>query len=390
MKKICVFTATRAEYHLLNPVIRRIADEADMELDLIVSGTHLLEKYGHTIDAIYNDGFLITEKLPILEEDKEEYDVDEVIAKALIGSSRHFQKHHPDMLVVLGDRYEILGPVIAAANARIPIAHIHGGETTEGAVDEAVRHAVTKFSYLHFACCDEYRHRIIQLGEAPDRVFNVGALGVENIFHGGKMTREELEDDLGADLTRFSLVTFHPVTLEENTAESQICELMEALLEVDNMTFIITKANADIGGSVINRIIEDYEAKYPAKFKVVASLGMIRYSSAMKYCEMVIGNSSSGILEAPTFKIPTVNIGDRQKGRVQAESIINCRADKKEILKAIEKGLDEKFRKQLGSMQPMYGDGNASIKILDQIKLHLEKGIDLKKKFYDINFTVRE
>lgn len=386
MKKICVFTATRAEYHLLYSIIKHINEDDELELDLVVSGTHLLYKYGHTIDAIIQDGFPISESFYIMEDSENEYDVDRIISRALLNCSRHFRTSRPDMLIVLGDRYEILGPVIAAANALIPIAHIHGGETTEGAVDEAIRHAVTKFSYLHFACCEEYRHRIIQLGESPTRVFNTGALGVENIYKYPKMTRTELEVDLQFDLKKFGLVTFHPVTLELFTAKKQITELMEALLEIKDMTFIITKANADAGGTTINQVLDSYGQLYPRKFKIAPSLGMLRYSSAMKYCEMVIGNSSSGILEAPTFKVPTINIGDRQKGRLQAKSIINCEPLKNDILKAIEKGMGADFRKEISSMLPLYGTGNTSEQIIAQIKKSLNQGICLKKKFYDVNF----
>lgn len=385
-KTISIFTSTRAEYHLLHNLIKKINEAEDFELDLIVSGTHLSEKYGHTIDDIISDGFVIGETIDILDD---EINVNTTISKALLGCAGHFERVKPDMLIVLGDRYEILGPVIAAANALIPIAHIHGGETTEGAIDEMVRHAVTKFSYLHFAGCEAYRKRIIQLGEQPDRVFNVGTLGAENILTQKYMTRHELELDLNFNIDKYGLVTFHPVTLEVDSAKIQINELMDALLEFPDMTFLITKSNADMGGNIINSILDKYGELYPNKFKVVTSLGMKRYLSAMKYSCMVIGNSSSGILEAPIMKIPTINIGDRQKGRIQTDSIINCKPVKQDIITAINEALKDDFVSKIKNQQCIYGDGNTSTKIVGEIRNAFNNGIDLKKKFYDIEFEVK-
>lgn len=388
MKKvITVFTATRAEYHLLSPVIRRICDDEDLSLDLIVSGTHLSRKHGYTVQEIEKAGFPIAEKIKIIEED-EKVNPDLVIAKTLLTCSAHFEKVHSDLLLVLGDRYELLGVVIAAANAKIPIAHIHGGETTEGAIDEAVRHAVTKCSYLHFACCEVYRKRIIQLGEAPERVFNTGALGVENIRTQKLMTLADLQKSLGFTLDKFCLVTFHPVTLDNQTAISQVRELFEALDEFDQYKYIVTGANADKGGDEINEFWADIAAKYPEKYLVVESLGMIRYLSALNLCEIVIGNSSSGLLEAPSFEKPTINVGDRQKGRVRAKSIIDCQPIKSEIVAAMLKGGKREFCESLVGMEQLYGDGHASDAILTEIKKALVRGINLKKTFYDIRFEV--
>lgn len=382
-KRITVFTATRAEYHLLYSVIKKIDADTDLDLDLIVSGTHLSHKYGYTVDQIISDGFKISKEIPIIDEEQET-DIDVAISKVLLGCSEHFKHVKSDFLIILGDRYELLGAVIAATNALIPIAHIHGGETTEGAIDEAIRHAVTKFSYLHFTCCEPYRKRVIQLGEDPKRVFNVGALGVENILNQLLMSRTELSQNLEFDLNKFGLVTFHPVTLENATSEEQVKELLNALLSFNDMTFVITKANADNGGEKINNILDEYGNLYKDKLKIVSSLGMMRYLSAMKYCELVIGNSSSGILEAPSFKVPTINIGDRQRGRIQAESIINCTPIKESIINAMNRGLDSTFRKSIKDMLPLYGTGNASTEIIKVIKEFLEKPIDLKKKFFDI------
>ena len=381
MKTISVFTSTRAEYGLLYNLIKRINEADDLKLDLIVSGTHLSHKYGHTIDEIYKDGFKISEIIEIINQNE---DVDEAISKALLGSSRHFKTVKPDMLIVLGDRYEILGPVIAAANARIPIAHIHGGETTEGAVDEAIRHAVTKFSYLHFTGCEEYRRRVVQLGESEDRVFNVGTLGTENILLQPLLSLKELEGELGFKLDNYGLVTFHPVTLEGENVEKQMHELMDAMLFIDNMRFIVTKSNADAGGDKINDMWDEFEKKHSDKVKVVYSLGLKKYLSAMKYCKAVIGNSSSGILEAPVMKVPTVNIGDRQKGRIQADSIINCNAYKDEIVKAINRAVSDEFRENIKNIPCIYGDGSTSELIIEKIRESFKKGINLKKKFNDI------
>lgn len=379
-RTISVFTATRAEYHLLSSVIRRITEDEKLLLDLIVSGTHLSEKYGKTIDNIYADGFPIGETIETIKEDKS---VDDIIASTLLGCSSHFKKIQSDFLIVLGDRYEILGAVIAAANAHIPIAHIHGGETTIGAIDEAVRHAVTKFSYLHFTSCEPYRKRVIQLGEDPKRVYNTGSLGVENILKQPLLSREELQNNLQFDLSCYAVVTFHPVTLEDNTCERQVQELVEALLEFDQMNYIVTKANADAGGEVINGLLEQVE-KTTNRIKLVSSLGLVRYLSALKYCAMVIGNSSSGILEAPSFGIPTVNIGDRQTGRIKTKSVIDCVPEKESILRAMKKATDRSFLEQIVDMPQLYGDGNASAAIVDTIKSTLCEGVNLMKIFYDL------
>lgn len=389
MKKvITVFTATRAEYHLLCPVIGRICEDDELCLDLIVSGTHLSEKYGNTVQEIVRDGYPIAETIKTID-DTGIINHDEIIAKTLLACSAHFERAKSDLLLVLGDRYELLGAVIAAMNAHIPIAHIHGGEITEGAIDEAIRHAVTKFSYLHFACCEAYRQRIIQLGEDPARVINAGALGVENILTQRLMSRETLESNLGFDLDKFCLVTFHPVTMEEGTATHQVCELYDALSEFKDYKYIVTGANADHGGREINEFWNDIGKRFSKQFLIIESLGMIRYLSAMSLCEMVIGNSSSGILEAPAFEKPTINIGDRQKGRIRAKSVIDCQPIKSEIVAAMRKGSESEFRESLSGMEQLYGNGTAGETILTEIKKALYNGINLKKSFYDIKFEGR-
>lgn len=379
-RKISVFTATRAEYHLLYRLLKRIVNDIELELDLIVSGTHLSFDYGHTVDTIIADGFDVNDRIETINSD---ITIDEIIAKTMVECGKHFRKISPDLLIVLGDRYELMGVVIAAANAQIPIAHIHGGETTFGAIDEAVRHAVTKFSYLHFTGCEQYRRRVIQLGENPHRVFNCGTLGVENIIHEKLMTKKELEDDLSFDLTNYALVTFHPVTLERESAQEQINELVNALTEFKEMNYIITKANADYGGNVINNELERLTKNNP-RVKLISSLGLVRYLSALKYCRMVIGNSSSGILEAPSFEIPTVNIGDRQAGRIKSISVLDCMPRKEDILRAMRIANGEQFRKSIRGMTQVYGEGNASEIIIREIKKAFNEGINLKKEFYDL------
>ena len=381
MKIISVFTSSRAEYHLLYRVIKRINEDKELKLDLIVSGTHLSHEYGYTINQIEQDGFPIGIRIETLYKNSS---IDKIIAKTMVECGKHFKKIHSDFLIVLGDRYEILGPVIAASNALIPIAHIHGGETTEGAIDEAIRHAVTKFSYLHFPSCEAYRKRIIQLGEDPSRVFNSGSLGVENILKQKLISKKELEKSLNFELNRFCVVTFHPVTLERKTCISQINELLQALTKF-NYKYIITKANADSGGSEINNFIQKFISNHGDNFILVDSLGMIRYLSALKYCEMVIGNSSSGLLEAPSFSIPTINIGDRQKGRISAKSVINCNPDEHSICDAIQLASSAAFRDGIKDMPQIYGNGQTSSIIIKEIKKALDKGVVLKKHFFDID-----
>lgn len=380
MKKIAVVTATRAEYGLLIPLIQEIDGDSELELNLIVTGTHLSDKYGHTIDAIRRDGFLIAQEIPILENGNTSYDISLTMANAIKGFAGCFRDNRPDMVVILGDRTEMLGVAAAAMNERIPIAHIHGGEVTEGAVDDCIRHAITKMSYLHFTSAEVYRKRVIQLGEYPDRVFNVGALGVENILHQELFCDEELRQKLGiAKNTAYAVVTYHPVTLEENTADIQVRQLCGAMESRDDIFFLITAANADAGGERVNRLLMKYAAEHEnAKF--VYNLGMKRYLSVIKYAAFVLGNSSSGILEAPVLGVPTVNIGDRQKGRLMAETVVNCEPHTESIIRAMEKA--ERMEHKVSRF---YGDGTASKQIVKVMKEFLfDKVIDLKKSFFHV------
>ena len=392
MKRVCVVTSTRADYGLLSPLIRRLSQAENLELCLAVTGTHLSEEYGYTIQEIEKDGYSIHSRIPILTMGKTGVSVPETMANAIRQFGDYFHSNPMDMLVVLGDRYEICAVCMAAVNAQIPIAHIHGGETTEGAMDECFRHSITKMSYLHFTANAVYRRRVIQLGEAPERVFDVGALGVENALGLDALTPEQFKVETGFDPCEkpYGIVTFHPVTLEEQTAEKQLEELLAVLAERQDMKFLITKSNADAGGTAINAALDRFVLQNP-HCKVVTSLGMKRYLSALKYACCVVGNSSSGILEAPSFGIPTVNIGDRQRGRMQAESIINCLPVREDIAKALEQAVSPDFQKKAGEASNPYGHGETSRLICEKIEDFLCNGkINLKKTFFDLNFEVSE
>ncbi len=385
-KKICVVTGTRAEYHLLYPLLRAIENDSELELLLAVTGSHLSEKYGSTYHDIEKDGFKIKIKIPILQEQDSPNEINFAMGKAIQGFSSYLKKSTPDMVVLLGDRYELLSAAIASMNFRIPIAHLHGGETTQGAIDECIRHAITKMSYLHFTSCEVHRRRVIQLGENPERVFNVGAIGLENIRNQKYMSLDELEQSLNFKLgNRFAIVTFHPVTLEYDTSKDEFQQLLNALSKFQDLKIIFTKSNADTGGLAINRMIDEYVSSSPTQCTAVFSLGMVRYLTALRYASVVIGNSSSGIIETPSFCVPTVNIGDRQKGRMQAKNILNCPPKEEEIHFAIDKALSEEFHEYVKDTISPFGDGIVSSKILYNMKYFLKEGnIDLKKSFYDI------
>lgn len=382
--KICVMTATRAEYGLLKPLMRKIKDHPKFELKVVATGAHLSPEFGFTYKEILNDGFKIDKKIEILLSSDTPSSISKSMGLAMIGFADYFAEDRPDLLVILGDRYESLAIASAALNERIPIAHLHGGETTEGAIDEAIRHAITKLSYLHFTSTEAYRNRVIQLGESPDRVFTVGALGIENILNEELLTKEDLLANLEIkDDKPYALLTFHPTTLEDFTSEEQIINLLEVCKARNDMNFIITKANADSGGRIINQFIDQYTENN--NIYSYTSLGLKRYLSAMKYTSFVGGNSSSGLLEAPSFGIPTVNIGDRQKGRMQAESVINCEPTYEDISKAFDKALSEQFLINIKDVSNPYGDGNTSDKIVNVIEdFVLVDKINLKKTFFDL------
>lgn len=383
-KKIAVLTATRAEYGLLKPLIKEFDKVEDFDVRLAVTGAHLSPEFGLTYQEIENDGFKIDEKIEILISGDTPSSISKSMGLAMMGFADYFKRLKPDLLVVLGDRYETLAVAIVAMNERIPITHLYGGETTEGAIDEAIRHAITKLSYLHFTSTEIYRNRVVQLGENPKRVFCVGALGVENIKNEKLLNKAELETSIDFKLDKpYALVTFHPVTLDANQAEKQFQELLMVCETFKDMNFIFSKANADVEGRTINQLLETY-VNYHDNAVSLDSLGVTRYLSAMKYCAMVIGNSSSGLIEAPSFGVPTINIGDRQKGRIQGNSVINCAPNADEIEDAIHTALTADFKKKAKSGNNPYGDGNTSEKIVDKMKeFLLENKIELKKKFYD-------
>ena len=360
MKKIAVLTATRADYGLLSPVIRKLMNYQDLDVRVAVSGAHLSPEFGMTVTEIQADGIPIDREIEILLSSDTPAAISKSMGIAMIGFADYFADLKPDALLVLGDRYETLAVACTAMNAQIPIIHLYGGETTEGAVDEGIRHALTKLSNIHFVANDEFRRRVIQLGESPDRVFKVGAMGPENALRIPKMTRKELEDSLGCKLgSRYAVLTFHPVTLEYNTAEAQTDALIEAIARFPDITFLCTKANADTEGRVINRKLEEY-AKEHENVYLFDSLGAKRYLSALQYALFAIGNSSSGLAEVPSFGIPTINIGDRQKGRMQGASVINCLPETESIEKAIFRALSPEFRALAAGAENPYGDGNTS------------------------------
>jgi GDP/UDP-N,N'-diacetylbacillosamine 2-epimerase (hydrolysing) len=384
MRKICIFTSTRADWGLLRGVAEEIRGHEDLELQLLVSGSHLSAKFGMTVSEIENAGFDISARVDILQFDDSAQGVCATMGLAMSSYSKALTRIEPDILVVLGDRYEVLCVVTVAHLLRIPAAHIHGGETTEGAVDEAFRHAITKMSQVHFPACEEYRQRIIQLGEYPDRVCNVGALGVENISKISMLARDDLSASIGFSLDcPFFLVTFHPVTLESATAGSQLDELFAALEQFPEHRVLFSKANADADGQIINDRLDAYVGLNTDRCVVVSSLGVKRYLSAMKLCAAVIGNSSSGILEAPSFHVPTVNIGDRQKGRVRAQSVLDCEPDRLSIQGEINRALTQEFIQNLkGSCSP-FEKVDTALSIVSSLA-EVELSNILKKSFFNL------
>lgn len=386
MKRIGIMTGTRAEYGLLKPLMQEINKDNDLELYLIVSGMHLSPEFGMTYKEIEEDGFQINAKVEMLLSSDSPVGISKSIGLGIIGFADEFQRADLDMLILLGDRYEALSAAICAMVMRIPIAHLHGGELTEGAIDEGIRHSITKMSYLHFTSTEEYRRRVIQLGENPERVFCVGAIGVENIKKINLMTKEELERSIHFEIDENTvIVTYHPVTLENNTVEEQFLNLLEVLDRNPKIRMIFTKANADTNGRIVNELIDKYAAQNSERACAFMSLGQKRYLSALKYCRIVIGNSSSGIIEAPSFGKPIINIGDRQKGRICADSVINCGYTQQEIQRAMETALTEEFENKARNCRNPYEKENTAANIISVIKDYLlNDKIKLKKGFYDI------
>lgn len=385
MKKVCVITSTRAEYGLLKPIMSKIKQTYGLQLQLIVTGMHLSPEFGLTSHEISEDGYRIDEKVEVLLSSDTPIGISKSMGLVMISFSEVYERLKPDMILVLGDRYEIFAAVSAAFIAKIPVAHMHGGETTEGAFDEAFRHCITKMSYIHFTSTSAYRQRVIQLGENPDRVFNVGAIGIESIMNSHLLSKAELEQAMAFQFGKPTvIVTFHPVTLEENTAEVQFRNLLNALDEIQDLKVIFTKANSDTYGRIINKMMDEYGERNKEKVKVFTSMGQLRYLSAMKCVDAVVGNSSSGIIEAPSFHVPTVNIGDRQKGRICADTVIHCKPTKKDIVEGLRKAFSKDFKDKIKDINNPYGDGNVSDKVTRIIHNVLLGEINMKKVFYDI------
>ncbi len=388
-RKICIFTGTRAEYGLLKPLMEDIKKDKTLKLQILVSGMHLSSKFGLTYKGIEEDGFIIDEKKKILLDSDTTVAINKSIGLGFIKFSESYARLKSDIIVILGDRFEAFAAATSAMVSRIPIAHISGGEATLGVIDEAFRHSITKMSHLHFTSTEEYRKRVIQLGEEPKRVFNVGPIGLDSIKRLKLLSKEVLEKDLNFNFNRHNLlVTFHPVTLEDNTSKQQFQNLLRVLDSLKDTHVIFTKANADTNGRIINEMIDDYTSRNSNKSIVFTSMGQLKYLSTMQFVDAVVGNSSSGIVEAPNFRIGTINIGDRQRGRIRAKSIIDCGTTKKNIEEATKKLYSKEFQMSLRKVISPHGDGNAAKRIKRVLKTYNLNGI-LKKPFYDIDFKYR-
>lgn len=383
MINICVISSTRADYGLLRCLMQKIQDDPDLTLQIIATGMHLSPEFGLTYQTIEQDDFQISRKVEMLTSSDTPVGIAKSMGLGLIGFADAFNELKPDLILVLGDRFEIFSAVSAALVARIPVAHLHGGETTEGAFDEALRHSITKMSHLHFVANETYRQRVIQLGEKPDRVFLVGGLGIDNIKRLQLLDRAALEASLDFKLgSKNLLITFHPVTLEVATAADQMAELLTALAELKETQLIFTLPNADTDGRALIKMVEQFVTQHP-NARAYTSLGQLRYLSCIAEVDGVVGNSSSGLTEVPSFRKGTINIGDRQRGRLQAESIINCAPNRESISAALKQLYSKQFQTGLSSVINPYGEGGASDKILSNLKHHVGSNL-IKKKFHDL------
>lgn len=384
MRKICVVTGTRAEFGPLSYLMKLLDNDLEFELQIIATGMHLSPEFGYTYDDIINEGFKVNKKIEILLSSDTSIGVSKSMGLAQISFAEAYDELQPDLLLVLGDRYEIFSAVAAAMVARIPVAHLNGGEKTEGAIDESVRHCLTKMSHLHFTATEEYSKRVIQLGENPKYVFNVGEVGLDNVGILELLSKEEFEESINFKLNKKNiLVTFHPVTLEKGMAELQFQELLNAIDELEDTNIIITHSNSDMEGRKIIEMIKKYVLKNNVKAISFSSLGYKRYLSALQYIDVVVGNSSSGIIEAPSFNVATINIGNRQKGRIQADSVINCEPIKESILESFKTVYSEDYIVTLKNVKNPYGQGGSSQKLVNILKnISFPKLIN--KSFYDI------
>lgn len=386
MRRIAIVTGSRAEYGILYWIIKGIHEDTELELQLIVTGMHLSPEFGLTARDIEKDGFPIAEKVEMLLSSDTEVAIATSMGLGIIGFAKAYERLKPDILVVLGDRFEILSAVAAAVPFRIPIAHIHGGEVTEGAMDELFRHAITKMSHIHFSATKTYALRIRQMGESPKNIFNFGAPGIDNIFKINLISKKQLLNEMRIpENKQIGIVTYHPVTLSDNKTEHEMSELLESLVEFKNVYWIFTAPNADTGGRIIMKIINNFFENNPSKGKFFISLGQLRYLSLLKHAALMVGNSSSGLIEAPCFELPVVNIGDRQHGRIRAKNVIDVSEYKKEkISRAINKALTKKFRLTLKGMHNPYGKGNVSNRIVEKLKTISLGNVIIRKRFYGI------
>lgn len=386
MKKVAVVTSTRAEFGLLMPVVKELKKYENEEfiVELIVTGTHLSQAFGYTIDEIIKVGLVVDERVDIPVNSANAIDISHNQAVTIESFTKLFSDKDYDGIVILGDRYEMLAIAIAAGNTHTPIFHLCGGDTTEGAIDEWIRHSITKMSYLHFPSNVVSYKRVLQLGESPDRVFNYGSTSIDNIIKSSNMPKSEALNSLGLKECKYAICTYHPVTMAGTNIKEVINHFLGAIKSFPDIEFIVTKSNADQGGAEINSLLDEADMVVE-NLHVFSSLGVVRYLSLMKHAEFVLGNSSSGIIETPAFKIPTVNIGDRQRGRLQSESIINCAEDVESIKEAIEKALSYEFKSICSKVISPYGDGHAAEQIAKKIyQVIINGSIDLKKKFYDL------
>ena len=382
-RKICVVTGSRADYGLLRWVMQGIKEDPKLNLQVIATGMHLSPTFGLTYRVIEEDGFRVDAKVEILGSSDSPAAIAESMALALTGTAKALSELKPDLVLVLGDRFEIFAATAAALVSKIPVAHLHGGETTTGAFDEAFRHSITKMSHLHFVATDEYRSRVIQLGENPKSVYLVGGVGIDSIKNLTLLSKEELEAQLGIEFGAKSLlITFHPVTLDAESPEHQMKELLAALSHLHDTTLIFTMPNADTGGHVLIKMIEEFVGQNE-NAKVFTSLGQLKYLSCISQVDGVVGNSSSGITEVPTFKKGTVNVGDRQLGRIQAASVINCKPMEKDIERAIKTLYSLEFKSNLAATESPYGEGGASARVVKALKESSLEGI-VKKTFHDL------
>lgn len=388
-RKICIVTGSRAEYGLLKPLMEEIKEDKRLKLQIIATGMHLSPEFGLTYKEIEKDGFTIDENVEILLSSDTPTGISKSMGVAMIGISEAYERIKPDIIVILGDRFELLSAASAALINRIPVAHIHGGEITQGAFDDAIRHSITKMSLLHFVSTEDYRRRVVQLGEDPGRVFNVGATGLDNIKRLRLMPKRTLEEELGFRFNKNNLlITYHPVTLEDNTSKEQFNNLLKVLDEQKDTHLIFTKANADTHGRIINKMIDNYVARNPHKSGAFISVGQLRYLSVMRFVDAVVGNSSSGLIEAPSFKIGTINVGDRQKGRIKAKSVIDCKPIVKDIKAAFKKLYSKTFQESIRNVINPYGDGNTAKRIKGVLRNYNLSNDILKKSFHNINFKM--